>query len=183
MLLGRAHLPTRMLAQGSPSTRTLGACPNRAPGNSISSHKDPTMDFPKTKTSAMGEERWREPFWQDAQLGTQHPAGAGRAICLANEPNKVPNRQQQGWGEALSVSHPVPYRRSDLRCGWVSQVVGHTGKQTVGNNPEKTEPWEKRAQQKPQWGLGAQPAFQMHVSGTREASCRKGSQSYKGIGA
>lgn len=52
------------------------------------------------------------------------PAWAARAVCLANELNKVPVA-----GGALSVSHLVPYRRSDLRCGWVSQVAGHQGKQ------------------------------------------------------
>lgn len=49
MHLGRVHLPTRLLAQGSPSTRTLGARPNKAPGNSTSSHKDPTTDSPTPK--------------------------------------------------------------------------------------------------------------------------------------
>lgn len=70
------------------------------------------------------------------------------------------------------MSHPVPYRRSDLRCGWVSPVAGHKGKQfqRAGNNLEKAEPWESgAAQQKPPWGLGeetlqASPAFQMLVS-------------------
>lgn len=69
------------------------------------------------------------------------------------------------------MSHPLPYRRSDLRCGWVSQVAGHKGKQfqRVGNNPEETESWESEAaQQKLRWGLGerslqASPAFEMFI--------------------
>lgn len=54
------------------------------------------------------------------------------------------------------MSHPVLYRRSDLRCGWVCQVIEHKGKQfqRAGNNLEKAEPQQSGAvQQKPCWSL------------------------------
>lgn len=36
------------------------------------------------------------------------------------------------------MSHLVPYRRTDLRCGWVSQVSGHQGKQFEEGVGERT---------------------------------------------
>lgn len=134
-------------------------------GHSVSPHKEriplQTPGDPRAQSQPLHKEGCQERF-------RRAPAWAGRAVCLANELNKVPVA-----GGALSVSHLVPYRRSDLRCGWVSRVAGHQGKQFQrGRRWGGKEPAGSRTLGK--WGCPAEDVLGLGRKGSPSKLCSSG---------
>lgn len=138
--LQREGVKGRVCAWGAPTERFgeqkslrwgRRAPPTSAPQRCHSSH--PYCDTGDQRLGTLHEKRIPVQTPGDARAGSctrkdVRNASAGRPRGLAGlfalQMRKVPVA-----GGALSVSHLVPYRGTDLRCGWVSQVSGHQGKQ------------------------------------------------------